>query len=136
MATRQKTGNNEAAIELVESTIPHFLRLPVELFDMILEYFPELLPDSFIRKNYVAVGSKYAERGQLLRTLSRTCRALRVKCLPLAWEHLEACVVYPNKGVWQRQVSKRLQNISELLCRCPHLTQYVRYGDLSMIVHQ
>ena len=129
-AKRQKTGGVEAATQQAESAIPHFLRLPVELFDMILEYYPEPPEDSVILTNAIGVDAKYGERGQLLRALSGTCRALRNKCLPLAWEHIEACVIYPEKGTWYKQVSKRLQSVSEVLCNCPHLTQHVRYGNI------
>lgn len=125
--TRQGT-DKPRPVQRIKSSIPHFLQLPIEIFDMIIDYYYPEIPESVIIENHIGVNPKYGERGKVLRALSRTSQALRNQCLSRAWEHIEACVLYPEDthGVWYKQVSKRLENVSNGLTECPHLAPYVR----------
>ncbi|CAL1707384.1 unnamed protein product [Somion occarium] len=68
-----------------------------------------------------------------LHALSQTSRALREYCLPRAWERLEACIEYgPEHGVWYKQVSNRLRNISNGLAESPELAQHVQIATVSL----
>ena len=65
-------------------------------------------------------GTKLAALNKFRSTASVLMRPSNTKIL----------VVYPENGSWYKQVSKRLQSVSEVLCNCPHLTQHVRYGNI------
>lgn len=128
MAKRRRGDNQQSSTPIAEPYNVLRLRLPLELFDMILDYFPKI-PEKVILRNPIGVAPKYGERGKVLRALSKTSRLLRNAYLSLAWEHLDGCVIYPEAthGVWFKQVSKRLERVSKGLMKCPHLVQHVRY---------
>ena len=107
--------------------VPGFLQLPVEIFDMIIDYYP-LIPDTLVLYNLWGADPMFWYRGQVLRALSQTSRALRVQCLPRAWEYIEVCVVFPDNthGVWYKQLSRRLERLSLGLSDRPDLCQHVQ----------
>ncbi|KAF8646023.1 hypothetical protein AX16_007448 [Volvariella volvacea WC 439] len=67
--------------------------LPVELFNEILSYFPEIpIPTTTIY--YTPLLSPVTlERSDALRALSQTCRSFREVLLPLLWQRLDASAI-------------------------------------------
>ena len=105
------------------------LSLPVEVFEMI---YAELLDKSRLitRKEVLAnqphLDHDFQYRTDVLRSLTQTCRALRMSCLPRYYEHVEACVCRGAR-VWYKQLSERLEKTSKMLVRLPNLAVHVQY---------
>ena len=76
----------------------------------------------------------FQHRADVLRSLTQTCRALRISYLPSFYEHVEACVCKP-RTMWYRQLSKRLERLSFMLIESPNFAAHVRYVDYPTFPH-
>ena len=68
---------------------------------------------------------EYAERLNVLRAITQTCRTLRQKFLSWLWERVEACVV-PNLSAWYIYLGNALESRCHILLKNPPLAAHVR----------
>jgi len=109
-------------------------KLPDETFLEVLSYFPVI---NFRHKicnlrnvwgaNFLT--GEYAERFDVLRAITQTCRTLRRKFLSWLWERVEACVV-PNRSAWYIHVGNALASRCHILLKNPPLATHVRLANL------
>lgn len=90
-------------------------KLPLELFDEILAYYP-ILPTTFNEftffEDYAPL--KYSERTVILRSLSQSCRALRQLAFPRLWDRLDTCFVPESKQAeWYMHITGSLRRKAE-----------------------
>lgn len=112
------------------NTCEKVFKLPDETFLDILSYFPTV---SFRYKfnNLVAVWGRnylpaeYAERVDVLRAVTQTCRTLRRKFLSWLWERVEACVS-PGLPAWYIYLGNVLASKCHILLKNPSLAIHVR----------
>lgn len=104
-------------------------RLPDELFLAIFTNFPVLeWSDLYYRYShafqYTHIPDVFGERIQALLTLSATCRAMRYRFLPEAWERNLMCL-----KTWSQnhEIPVRLQLQHRTLTNDCRLAAYVRY---------
>lgn len=105
-------------------------KLPDETFLEILSYFPVIgfryrITDlrNFWGANFLP--GEYAERLDVLRAITQTCRTLRRKFLSWLWERVEACVV-PGCSAWYIYVGNALESKCHILLKNPQLATHVR----------
>ncbi|CAL1707387.1 unnamed protein product [Somion occarium] len=113
--------------------------LPVELRDMIFEEVFQSLRDvtrEDVLRNSRSLPTSYAEKRDMLRSLSQTCRSLRPQFIPLLWENVEACVTRKENGTWYKELGEKLENLSDGLVKSPELAQHVRTLSVSLTKYQ
>ncbi|KAF9648465.1 hypothetical protein BDM02DRAFT_3239797 [Thelephora ganbajun] len=127
---------------VVEASMPEIaqtstiFKLPDETFLEILSYFPVI---SFRYKvaglrsvwgiNFLPGG--YAERLDVLRAITQTCRILRRKFLSWLWERVEACIV-PNLSAWYIHLGNALESRCHILLKNPSLAMHVRVMSVTI----
>lgn len=121
----------EAHISLLYSSTKTFdlLCLPVELFDIIISLFPDVLSIRPLKGTLLE--NEYGQRGRVLRALSRVSHAYRAVFLHKAWERLEA-VVYDETRTsenWWMQLGRKLERVSNGLANTPEVARHVRYAS-------
>ena len=105
-------------------------KLPDETFLEILSYF------SVINFRYKFSGFRtmwdknflppsYAQRLDVLRAITQTCRTLRRKFLSWLWERVEACIA-PGRAAWYIFLGNALEGRCHILLKNPSLAVYVR----------
>lgn len=98
--------------------------LPSNLLLEISHYFLVItVPD--ILANPTNLSVDYRERFYALKALSQTCKRLRIVCLPLAWERLEACTAHGGTQFF-KEVGIMLERKSSGMLKCDHLLSLVR----------
>ena len=106
-------------------------KLPDETFLEIISYFPVISFRYSIDTNLKSVWypthlpGEYAERSNVLRAITQTCRTLRRKFLSWSWERVEACVA-PDPTAWYIQLGNSLESKCHILLKNPLLATYVR----------
>lgn len=110
---------------------PLFLELPVELFDMIMDYYPEVTVLHMLERMGRGMDTLKLgfQRTAVLRALSQTCRALRRACVPLLWKYADTMLIscYHEKG-WIKKLSTRIRTYGQGLFDQPYLAQHIWYG--------
>ncbi|EKM50287.1 uncharacterized protein PHACADRAFT_178866 [Phanerochaete carnosa HHB-10118-sp] len=142
-STEQETGPEHAEKnkakqveeeEKVARNTTGLLSLPVEIFEQIYEGLlstSRLITKEQVLENKPHLSEEFVYRTDVLWSLTRTCHALRVSCLPRYYEHVEACVVRGPR-VWYKQLAERLERTSWLLVECPHLARHVQTVTVSL----
>ncbi|CAL1713842.1 unnamed protein product [Somion occarium] len=124
----------EAHISLLYSSTKTFdlLCLPVELFDIIISLFPDVLSIRPLKGTLLE--NEYGQRGRVLRALSRVSHAYRAVFLHKAWERLEA-VVYDETRTsenWWMQLGRKLERVSNGLANTPEVARHVRIATVNL----
>ncbi len=104
--------------------VPGLLRIPVELFNMILAEL-DMFKEEDILRNAPFIPSERRHRLTATRALSQTSRALKDAFLPLAWEHFEACTM-KGEGAWYKKLARRLEEGSKMLAGNPEIAKHVK----------
>lgn len=74
----------------------------------------------------------YADRLNVLRAITQTCRTLRRKFLSWLWERVEACVV-PTVSAWYIYVGNALESKCHILLKNPPLASHVRSVNIRFL---
>ena len=111
--------------------------LPDETFLEILSYFPAInFRYGFAHQrglsNPNVLSGGYAERCNVLRAITQTCRALRQKFLPWLWEGVDACAV-PYDRAWYVYLGNLLENKCRILLKNPVLAAHVRLANICFL---
>lgn len=127
--TGKRAKPNAVAVVRPTQNTRGLLSLPVELFDQIhneLLSTSRLITTEEVLANAPHLDDKFEYRTDVLRSLTQTCHALRVSCIPRYYEHVEACVVRGSR-VWYKQLAERLEKTSMMLIESPHLAKHVQW---------
>lgn len=106
-----------------------FARLPPELFDEIISYFPILPPTFYANTAPVPIPSlNHRQRTDVLRALSQSCRSLRQVAFPRLWRRLDVCFVpESSSGSWYQFCNANLKKKAEGVINSGHTLQnYIR----------
>ncbi|KAL1743242.1 hypothetical protein HDZ31DRAFT_41389 [Schizophyllum fasciatum] len=116
--------------------------LPIELLLEIIDYFAEVTPMTPEAELYIYPSPPtYVERRSALASLTRTCRSLRGKVLPLLWKDVQAFA--STKSIrtksWRGSWREWRQNVNlRLICQClmllevPTIAQYVETVTIAL----
>lgn len=112
------------------------IRFPVEIWTMILSYFPPNHPFSSTETALCSLAMNMANyrapqcqgRCEILRSLSLTCKALRGVMLPLLWEEVDICARHTSSAhvPFRECMAYVLREHSLGLLRTPTVAVYVR----------
>jgi len=114
-------------------------KLPDETFLEILSYFPVITLRYRITDLRDVWGPSvlpgvYADRLDVLRAITQTCRTFRRKFLSWLWERVEACVV-PTACAWYIYVGNALESKCHILLKNPLLASHVRSVNIHFVSH-
>ena len=124
-------------LQLSSPLAPVFaIRFPVEIWTMILSYFPLNHPFSSTETALCSLAMNMANyrappcegRCIMLRSLSMTCKALRAVMLPLLWEEVDICARHASSAhvPFRECMAYVLREHSLGLLRTPTVAIYVR----------
>ncbi len=87
------------------------VKLPPELFDEIISYFPTIPSNFYAAAAPEPVPSdEYCERTIVLRALSQSCKALRHVAFTRQWDRLDLCFVPDRvRSVWYKYVNDNIR---------------------------
>jgi len=90
------------------------------------------IPSEVLQSSRETLPAEYCVRYDILRILSCTCRRLRSICLPMLWQHVEACVVVSIRARWYNEVTKALRSRCKVLARSPQICSLVQTFTVSL----
>jgi len=138
---RKKVHTTEMA-PVVAASLPEIsqtsaiFKLPDETFLEILSCFPAVnfrYKISGLRTVWgqTFLPAEYAERLDVLRAITQTCRTLRRKFLSWLWEKVEACVA-PERAAWYISLGNALESKCHILLKNPPLAMHVRVMSVTI----
>ncbi|KAJ7705565.1 hypothetical protein B0H17DRAFT_1126365 [Mycena rosella] len=106
--------------------IAGLVRLPLELFDAIVENYEDATPlDEFYYTFDFPTVDSYYERINVFTALSQTCRSLREMTLYRLWDRLDNCRVPRTRTAWSKYVMVALERKAKGMVESP-VRHYVR----------
>ncbi|KAJ3525509.1 hypothetical protein NM688_g8392 [Phlebia brevispora] len=113
---------------------PVLSHLPPDVWLLILSHFPKISREDITRNSGWTLPRLHRRRIDVLRALSQTCRTLRAFCLPLAWEHVEACIWDGQQNPRNRYLSYVLKRQCYGLVKYPDIASHVKTLTVSLLV--